>query len=93
MTEDTPDSRATTAAAAFMDAVNEMSFDDKAFARQVLREHRTLQQNAMRVFLAVVREWSALTPNKYDARNEWTVGRAKEIIQKLGEFGTQPPFI
>ncbi len=69
---------------------NRMCLDDAAFAKEVMREHRTLQQNIFSLFLKTIEQWSQQT--HFDARNEFTVEKSKEIM-KLFPHGTQTPFI
>ena len=85
--------RAREAARNLASAVNEMGFDVDVFADELLRQHRTLQQNALGAFLATVKAWSALAPSHYDARNEFTVEQSRKIVEALGEFNLKPPFI
>jgi hypothetical protein len=85
--------RAREAARNLSDAVNEMSFDVEAFADELLRQHRTLQQNAFGAFLATVKAWAGLSDNRFDLRNEYTVESSRKIVETLGEYGLKPPFI
>ena len=86
-------SRARDAAKALTDAVNEMGFDVDAFADEILRSHRTLQQNAFGAFLCVIHAWANLDSTTSDLRNEWTVEKSREIVGKLGEYNLKPPMI
>ncbi len=74
-------------------AVNEMGFDVDVFAEELLRQHRTLQQNAFWAFLAAVKAWAELSENRYDARNEFTVEQSRKIVEALGQYNLKPPFI
>ncbi len=85
--------RAREAARKLANAVNEMGFDVDVFADELLRQHRTLQQNAFGAFLAAVRAWAGLSENRFDLRNEFTVSKSREIVAALGEFNLKPPFI
>lgn len=85
--------RAREAARSFSNAVNEMGFDVDAFADELLRQHRTLQQSAFGVFLAAVKAWSALAPSRCDARNEFTVAASRRIVECLGQYNLRVPFI
>ena len=85
--------RAREAARNLANAVNEMSFDQAAFADELLRQHRSLQQNAFRSFLAVIGAWAKLAPNQCDLRNEYTVEKSREIVDLLGEYRLSPPHI
>lgn len=85
-------------AQAFLDAVNVYSFDEAQFADQITRAHRTLQQSAMRAFLACIQQWGVLPagfdahPHAYDARNEATVLLCRRIVAALGD-NTRLPLI
>ena len=85
--------RSREAARNLADAVNDMGFDEAAFADELLRQHRTLQQNSFRTFLATVKAWSGLGSNRYDLRNEYTVEKSNEIVELLGEYNLRPPCI
>ena len=85
--------RAREAARHLANAVNEMGFDVDVFADELLRQHRPLQQNAFGAFLATIRAWAELSENRYDARNEFTVSKSREIVATLGEFNLKVPFI
>ena len=63
--------RAEKAADDFCNAVNEMGFDAEAFAQQIRRNHRTIQQNVGGAFLELLTQWEQdhATEN-YDARNQ-----------------------
>ncbi len=85
--------RAREAARNLADALNEMGFDVDVFADELLRQHRTLQQNAFGAFLTTVKAWAGLSRNRFDLRNEFTVSKSREIVSMLGEFNLKPPFI
>jgi len=67
------------------DFVNDFSCDAKGFAEAVMREHRTLQQNLMRVFLKTIEEWAKQKHS--DLRNEYTVETSRKIICFLEREG------
>lgn len=73
---------ATQAADALTDYVNVMGRKYGAFVAAILRSHRTLQQNVMRMFMQLVKAWSE---SRYDGRNEATVKLAKEIMEAVGD--------
>ncbi len=85
--------RAREAARNLADALNEMGFDTDSFADELLRQHRTLQQTAFGTFLAVIDKWAGLESNPFDARNEFTVEQSRTIVEALGQYNLQPPFI
>ena len=63
---------------------NGFSHDKKGFVEQLTqREHRTLQQCTMNLFLATIEEWSK--QESFDLRNEETIRICKQIMQTLGE--------
>ena len=66
--------------------VNGMCHENGRFVDRVMREHRTLQQQMFRLFLGVVERWAE--QNHWDARNEYTVKKSKEIIRLLEENGS-----
>ncbi len=85
--------RAREAARNLASAVNEMGFDVEAFADEILRSHRTLQQTAFGAFLAVIDKWAGLPANRFDARNEFTVEQSRKIVEALGRYNLKVPFI
>ncbi len=85
--------RAREAARNLADAINEMGFNVDVFADELLRQHRTLQQNAFGAFLAVIDKWAGLASNRFDARNEFTVEQSRKIVEALGQYNLKPPFI
>lgn len=85
--------RAREAARNLAQAANEMGFDVDAFADELLRQHRTLQQTAFGMFLASVKAWAALPPSHFDARNEFTVEQSCKIVEALGQYNLKVPFI
>ncbi len=85
--------RAREAARNLANAVNEMGFDVDVFADELLRQHRTLQQNAFGAFLAAVKAWAGLPANRFDARNEFTVEQSRKIVEALGRYNLKVPFI
>lgn len=80
------------AAQTVLRAVNVMGFNARVFAQEVMREHRTIQQNLFRVVGMLIDEWAgAHENNTYDPRNEYTVKRCREIKETVGTIW--PPFI
>ena len=73
--------RAKQAALNLSNAVNEMSFDAVSFAEAIRRDHRSLQQSTMRVFVELLKQWAedANTGN-FDLRNEDTVKLARDLL-------------
>jgi hypothetical protein len=91
MTTTTAKERAEKAADDFCNAVNEMSFDSKAFAEQVRRNHRTVQQNVGGVLLVLLSQWAEDGATKnFDLRNQAVC----EFADKVEPFNPQRfPFI
>lgn len=75
-----PAIRAIVAAESLASTVNELGFDEKAFAFALSNQHRTLQQNMMRAFLAFARQLADDYSNgNFDLRNEASCKLALEI--------------
>jgi len=72
---------------------NTMNLDGNAFVAALMREHRTLQQSIFGLMLASIEAWAELPENRYDARNAFTVGRCREIVDFMGKFNMRPPCI
>jgi len=85
--------RARETARNLVDGVNAMGLDADAFANEILRQHRTIQQTVFKAFLATVKAWAALAPSHYDARNEFTVEQSRKIIEALGQYNLRVPLI
>lgn len=72
--------RAIVAAECLANAVNEISFDNEAFAIAIGCQHRTLQQSVMRALVAVANQLSTgYDEGRYDLRNEAACKLAVEI--------------
>ena len=60
-------------------------------AKQLWKEHRTLQQGVFRFFQCCLREWAEMEKeNRYDLRNEYTVTKSKEILDTVLNEGNAP---
>jgi hypothetical protein len=68
------------------DFVNSFNCEYEDFAKEVMGEHRTLQQNIMRLFIATIQEWAK--QENFDLRNEDTVKLCKRIIKEFGDDGS-----
>lgn len=68
--------------------VNSFTFPTEYFAERMMSEHRTLQQSTMRLFIAIIREWSQ--QEYYDLRNEATIKLSKKIINALDDTDYLP---
>lgn len=62
-------------------------------AGKILNDHRTLQQKTFGLFLECIRKWAALEPQRWDSRNDFTVGTCKKIMERVEEAQYQPPLI
>ena len=72
--------RAIVAAECLANAVNEIGFDNAAFAMAIGCQHRTLQQSVMRVLVAVANHLATgYDEGRYDLRNEAACKLAVEI--------------
>lgn len=72
-------------------AINSYNFDNKDFCEQMHREHRTLQQNFMRL----IREYlkSTAETEYYDGRNEASVMFARKVMESVDPDDMKLPFI
>jgi hypothetical protein len=70
--------------------VNRMGHDTDTIANEIMREHRTLQQNIFGLFLRVIEEWSKQEHS--DLRNQYTIETSKRIMEVL-ENNTTTPYI
>ena len=84
------DDKARAVVQSFSNWVNGMGHNNQAFVQAVMQEHRTLQQSMFEVMLACIDAWAKT--EHYDARNEFTVIKCREIIQ-LFPGGPRAPFI
>ncbi len=58
----------------------------KAFVEEMNREHRTLQQNFMKLVVAWIRLQAEKTEYQYDLRNEASVLLAKQIVDNFEDW-------
>lgn len=75
--------KAETLANDILDFVNAFGFDAETFAVTICRGHKTLQQSAMRLFIATIRKMAKVRP---DDRNKATVELAKKIAEIADEY-------
>ena len=68
------------AADALADAHNSMGFNHEKFAMGVCMQHRTLQQNIMRSFVATIRHMAS-DDYGYDLRNQSSHNAAKQMLE------------
>jgi hypothetical protein len=72
--------------------VNAMGHNTEDFVEQLtLREHRTLQQCSMAVFLSCIEAWADKKDGHFDLRNEDTVRISRIIKERLLEEGLGLP--
>ena len=77
----TPKERAGLAAVEFSRAVNELGFDVETFAKTIRRDHRSIQQGTMRVFVELLNQWADdADSGNFDQRNEDTVNLARQLL-------------
>ena len=82
--------RAIVAAECLANSVNEINFDNQAFAMAVGCQHRTLQQSVVRAFAAVCNQLAtSYAEGNYDLRNE----AACELAFAISKLETGLPFI
>lgn len=69
------------------DWVNKHDLDDfKDFAKWLTtREHRTLQQSCMSLFVQCIQHWAELPADGFDARNAATVKLCKQMVDATGD--------
>jgi hypothetical protein len=67
----------------FENWLNNMCCPVKEFSELVTSAHRTLQQDAMRLFLECIKIWAK--NEHWDGRNERTVQLAKKIVDFMGD--------
>jgi len=84
------DEQARAVVKAFSDWVNGMGHENLPFVEAVMAEHRTLQQQMFEVMLACIEAWAK--QEHYDARNEFTVMKCREIMAHF-PAGAHTPFI
>ena len=74
--------RAIAAAESLSNSVNELGFDYETFAMVLGNDHRTLQQNTMRAFMAFAKILAEHNEQGYhDGRNEESCKLATEIMK------------
>lgn len=81
---------------AISEAVNSTLFNPDDVADVLLRDHRTLQQSAMKLALTIVEKFADVGLNNTDARNEAGVKTCKELVdlyrEKHGK-GMRPSYL
>ena len=75
-------SREYQAAKSLEDAINDMSWNEKEFAKARCTFHRTLQQTLFRTLVAVLREYA--DPNRsVDPRNEASKDGSRKLLEVI----------
>lgn len=74
------ESREYEAAERLSSAVNSMSWDPKKFAQAISMQHRTLQQEIMRTFVALLHVMAS-EDYRYDDRNRGSHEAARKMIE------------
>ena len=72
-------------------SINNMNFDNKEFCEQMHMEHRTLQQNFMRLLFEYIR--STAEQEYYDERNSASVMAARELLRVIETEHISLPYI
>jgi hypothetical protein len=68
--------------------------DFREFAQLAMRDHRTLQQCTFSLLMTLIQEFAKAHDNGYyDARNEFSCAKAKEILEKIPDMDLRAPFI
>jgi hypothetical protein len=65
--------------------VNDTLSDDDAFIEAIKRDHRTLQQNQVRLALKIIEAFAEIPDRLTDARNEGAVKTSREVIKLFKE--------
>ena len=84
--------RAIDAVHTMSDFVNDMCRDEEQFLVSMAREHRTLQQSFTGLCFAWIRHCAKMDFRSIDGRNEWSVNKCKEIMEKMEEL-PEPPLV
>ena len=76
MSDNTKKNQAEQMAKDILSFVNSFGYDSDTFAETICRDHKTLQQSVMRLFIVTIRRMAEVAP---DDRNKATVELAKVI--------------
>ena len=81
-------------AKAVANAINSFNFSDEDFCEQMHKEHRTLQQNFMRLIRRYIEETAKQEEwYGYDGRNEASVMFARKVMENVDPDDMRLPFI
>jgi len=83
--------RAIDAVHCLSDFVNDMNRDEEQFLVSMAREHRTLQQSFTGLCFAWIKHCAKMKLNEWDGRNEYSVEKCKEIVEKVELW--EPPLV
>lgn len=84
---------AVTAVRVMSDYVNSMASRPQEFVELFAQEHRTLQQSFTRIALLWLWTLAQVPDRRYDARNEASVLKARELMQTQDEYVWRLPCI
>lgn len=65
--------------------VNNFNSDNEGFVKEFMKDHRTLQQSAGRLFIQCLEAMAELEDHEVDARNEALRDASKEMIDYYKE--------
>lgn len=71
--------------------INNMCFSDEEFCKEMHKQHRTLQQNFMRLIVEYIR--TTAEQEFYDDRNEASVEAAKKLLKTIEDENIFLPYI
>jgi len=76
----------------FMNGANEVG--ERAFVKELMCTHRTLQQSVFSLFMKCIEEWAhAWEEERYDLRNEFTCKKSFEIMKGIFDGIRRAPLI
>lgn len=75
------------------DSLNSFNFNNDEFCKQMKFEHRTIQQNFMRLVRRYIEDTASAEKWDYDDRNEASVMFARAIMQNVDPDDMRLPFI
>lgn len=72
-------------------SINSLNFKEEDFCEQMHKEHKTLQQNFMRLIFEYIR--STADQKSYDERNAASVAAARELLRVIETEHMSLPYI
>jgi len=91
ISDKTREERAIEAVRTLSSFVNDMNRDEAQFLNSMAREHQTLQQSFTGLCFAWINHCAKMDFRNIDGRNEWSVSKCKEIVEKTDL--PQPPLV